>query len=80
MERIMTTQNSWYIPARYQIIVKGVLGKKWCDWFEGMEIESKDGMTILTGNLADQAALHGMFVRIRDLGLTLISVKHMESE
>ena len=79
-KKTMTTQNSWYNPARYQIKVKGVLGDRWCDWFEGMTIESKEGVTSITGNVADQAALHGLFVRIRDLGLTLISVMQIESE
>jgi hypothetical protein len=76
----MTTQNTWHDSAHYQIKVKGILGKRWCDWFEGMTIKSKDGVTNITGIVADQAALHGVLVRIRDLGLTLISVTRVESK
>ena len=75
----MITTNIWNDSAHYQIKVKGVLGNRWCDWFEGMTIDSRDGVTIITGNVADQAALHGLLVRIRDLGLTLISVMRVES-
>jgi len=64
----MTTKHSWYTSEQYQIKFKGVLGNQWCDWFEGMTIESRDGMTILTGKVADQAALHGLLDRIHDLG------------
>jgi hypothetical protein len=76
----MTTQPFWHDPAHYQIKVKGILGNRWSNWFEGMTIESKDGVTNISGNVADQAALHGLLVRIRDLGLTLISVMRVESE
>ena len=75
----MTTKHSWYTPQKYQIKFKCVLGIQWRYWFEGMTIESRDGMTILTGKVADQAGLHGLLGRIRDMGLTLISEMLIES-
>ena len=69
--------NSWHGPADYEIKVKGRLGKEWSDWFSGTTIEYEDGMSILSGKLLDQSALHGLIVRIRDLGLPLISVKRL---
>jgi hypothetical protein len=67
-------------PMVYQIRVKGHLGHPWTDWFEGMTITLEEGGdTLLTGPVADQAALHGLLRKVRDLGLPLISavrVKH----
>ena len=74
----MKKQHPWYGPAHYQIKVKGRLGNQWCDWFEGMTITSEEGVTAITGKVADQAALHGLLIRVRDLGLPLISVKRVE--
>ena len=60
----------------YEIRIKGYLGKNAAVWFEGFEIEySPDGETILCGPIIDQAALHGILARIRDLGLTLNSIQ-----
>jgi len=65
----------------YQIIVKGVLDNKWSDWFGGMEIAPQpNGETALTGPIADQAALHGLLQRIRDMGLPLVSVGPVDIE
>lgn len=75
----MEKNNARYGSAEYQIKVKGQLGSQWSEWFEGMAIESKEAVTILTGQVLDQSALHGLLVRVRDLGLTLISVKRVES-
>lgn len=62
----------------YQIRVEGHLGDRWAGWFEGLTIsQEKDGITVLTGPLADQAALHGLLVRIRNLCLPLISVNRV---
>jgi len=61
-------------PMVYQIRVKGHLGRQWTNWFEGLTITLEDnGDTILTGPVVDQAALHGLLKRVRDLGLPLIS-------
>jgi hypothetical protein len=59
----------------YQIRLKGHLGAEWTAWFEGLTIKLEDdGNTLLTGPVIDQAALHGLLKRVRDLGLPLISV------
>jgi hypothetical protein len=64
-------------PGIYQIRVKGVLDEKWSDWFDGLTITPQDDETLLTGPVRDQAALHGLLARVRDLGLPLLSVKRM---
>lgn len=59
----------------YQICIEGKLDERWLRWFEGLEVTSSpDDQTIIRGEL-DQSALHGLFNRIRDLGVTLISVQ-----
>lgn len=59
----------------YEIRIKGHLDKLWADWFDGMTIRHEDnGESLLTGTLTDQAALHGLLNRLRDLGIQLISV------
>ena len=73
----MATPITWHGPANYQIKVKGRLDSQWPDWFTGMTIESDGDVTILTGKQIDQSALHGLLVRIRDLGLPLISVERV---
>jgi hypothetical protein len=62
-------------PMIYQIRIKGHLGKQWTDWFGGLAIVLEDnGETLLTGPLVDQAALHGLLKKLRDLGTPLLSV------
>jgi hypothetical protein len=62
-------------PDVYQIRIKGHLDKRWAAWFEGLTITlEEDDNTLLTGQVIDQAALHGLLKRVRDLGLPLISV------
>ena len=63
------------MPEYYEVKVKGYLDQCWSDWFTGLEITHLEGNeTLLSGPLPDQAALHGLLERIRDLNLTLISV------
>ena len=63
------------MPDYYQIKIKGHLDQRWSDWFTGMKLTHMEGgETQLSGPLPDQAALHGLLERIRDLNLTLISV------
>ena len=63
----------------YQIRIKGHLGSQWSDWFEGLTITlEENGETLLTGPVVDQAALHGLLKRVRDLGMPLLSVNRIE--
>ncbi|MFC1620031.1 hypothetical protein ACFL45_08805 [Candidatus Neomarinimicrobiota bacterium] len=64
---------------QYQIRVKGQLDERWTDWFGDMNIKSEGGFTTLSGPVCDQAALHGILSRIRDLGLPLISAGRLDS-
>ena len=60
---------------RAEIRVKGQIDEEWSDWFEGLDIAyTEQGETILTGEVADQSALYGLIAKLRDLGLSLISV------
>ena len=68
-------------PVVYQIRIKGHLGSQWTDWFEGVAITlEEDGNTLLTGPVIDQAALHGLLKKIRDLGMPLVSVSPLEPD
>jgi hypothetical protein len=65
--------------AMYQIRVKGNLDQKWADWFDGFTITPQPGdETLLTGPVADQAALHGLLSKVRDLGLPLLLVERVD--
>jgi len=63
----------------YQIVVKGHLDREWSEWFGGLTITLADtGETILSGPIVDQTALHGVLIKIRDLGLPLLSLTRIE--
>ena len=63
----------------YQIRIKGQLGRHWTDWFEGLTLTALDnGETLLTGSVVDQAALHGLLRKVRDLGVLLLSVNRVK--
>ena len=65
-------------PALYQIRVQGHLSSQWAAWFGGLQIENQpNGEAVLSGPLADQAALHGVLGQIRDMGLTLIALNRI---
>jgi hypothetical protein len=70
----------------YEIVIEAHLGDCWEEWLEGMEFEQKydeDGgraITVISGALPDQAALYGVLIKIRDLGLTLISVNRIQAK
>jgi hypothetical protein len=65
-------------PIVYQIRIEGHLGREWADWFEGLAIMALDnGETLLTGPVVDQAALHGLLKKVRDLGMPLLSVSRV---
>lgn len=67
-------------PLTYQIRLKGHLGTDWAEWFGGLTITLDEGDTLLTGLAFDQSALHGLLKKVRDAGLTLISVNPVEKE
>jgi hypothetical protein len=75
----MKTQRKMYAPELYEIRVAGHLSENWAARFEGLSMRHEpEGETMLSG-LLDQAALHGVLMRIRDLGLNLISVSRVEA-
>lgn len=74
----MKRTRSFHFPARYQIEVAGQLGRQWSDWFEGTAIYGSRGRTFFISNELDQQGLHGLLVRIRDMGLPVISLRRME--
>jgi hypothetical protein len=66
-------------PTLYQIRIKGHLDSQWTDWFGGLTITlEEDGDTLLTGPVVDQAALHGLLKKVRDLGMPLVSVVQVQ--
>ena len=67
-------------PARYEIRIEGALGSRWAAWFDGLQVESEGTQTVISGLLADQAALHGLLAKARDLGLGLISVRRLDPD
>jgi hypothetical protein len=65
----------------YRIRIQGRLERRWSAWFDGMEVTADvDGTTVLRGHVSDQAALHGLIQRVRDLGLTLLEVTHEDPD
>jgi hypothetical protein len=77
----MTNGREFDKPRVYQIRVKGNLDEKWAEWFDSFAITPQpDDETLLVGRVVDQAALHGMLSKIRDLGLPLLMVQRIEGE
>jgi hypothetical protein len=75
MSYTVDTRTDSSQPTVYQIRVKGHLGSQWQDWFGGLTVTLEDnGETLLTGPVVDQAALHGLIKKVRDLGMPLVSV------
>lgn len=65
-------------PAHYEIRVHGVLDRHWSSWFEGLQVScDAAGQTLIAGPVVDQAALHGLLAKVRDLGLPLLSVQRI---
>ncbi len=77
----MDKEINFNTPAVYRIRLQEDLGSEWNEWFCGFEvIEEANGGVLLTGMVADQAALHGLIRKVRDLGLTLVSVQRVENQ
>jgi len=80
-----TTEPSQWQPAaehapipHYEICVRGHLGTRWAAWFDGMTLTAEDdGTTAIRGPVVDQAALHGLLQKLRDLGITLLSLTQL---
>jgi hypothetical protein len=68
-------------PERYEIRVRDELDPHWSAWFDSLELRSEpDGVTVLAGPVADQAALHGLLAKLHDLGLRLLSVRRIDPD
>ena len=68
-------------PGRYEIRLKGHLDTRWAAWFDGLTLtRGSDGTTIIHGAVADQAALHGLLQKVRDIGLPLVSVTQVQPD
>lgn len=75
------TQADRIHPARYEIRLQGHLASRWATWFDGMTLTAhSDGTTVLAGPVVDQAALHGLLARLRDIGLPLVSVIQTDAD
>jgi hypothetical protein len=78
---MMSNGREFDKPAVYEIVVKGKLDPRWSRWFADLQIiPQPDGNTLVTGPIADQAALYGVISRMRDLGMVLISVQRVMTE
>ena len=67
-------------PSQYEIRLKGHLDARWAAWFDGLSLRhERDGTTVIHGAVVDQAALHGLLSRVRDLGVPLVSVTQVDS-
>lgn len=76
----MSNGRTFDEQTMYQIRVKGNLEPKWSDWFDGFSLEAQaQGETLLTGVVADQAALHGVLAKLRDLGLPILLVERLKA-
>jgi hypothetical protein len=81
MNEIHTAPEDSYEPGLYEIRVKGLLADRWAARFEGMTLtREENGDTLLTGSVVDQAALHGLLRKVRDLGMPLISVTRISPD
>jgi hypothetical protein len=77
-EKLASTEDHCR-PQLYEIRLKGHLDDRWAEWFEGLTITLEDnGDTLLTGPVIDQAALHGLLKKVRDMGMPLVSVSPLE--
>jgi hypothetical protein len=81
MTKRLTSKGDRPEAGRYEIRLTGHLDARWAAWFDGLTVgQQDDGSTLISGPIADQAALHGLLQRVRDLGLPLISVTRDETD
>ena len=81
IEQVVMSREINSEATTYQIRIKGHLGREWSDWFGGLDISLDDnGDTLLIGQVVDQAALHGLLRKVRDLGMPLVSVSPAEEQ
>jgi hypothetical protein len=79
MSETLASNEDRHEPQTYEIRIRGHLADRWAHWFEGLTITLQpNGDTLLTGPLVDQAALHGVLRKVRDLGMPLLSVNRVE--
>jgi hypothetical protein len=72
--------GSYGRAVQYEIRVAGHLGTRWAAWFDGLSVTTaEDGTTVLRGSVVDQAALHGLLQKLRDIGIPLISFTPIEA-
>jgi hypothetical protein len=73
--------GSYVAPVQYEIRVTGHLDSRWAAWFDGLSLtRADDGTTVLRGPIVDQAALHGVLQKLRDIGVPLVSVTQLPTE
>jgi hypothetical protein len=81
MTELQTPASDRSEAGRYEIRLTGHLDAHWTAWFDGLTVTyEKDGTTVISGQIVDQAALHGLLQRVRDLGLPLVSVRQVEGD
>ncbi|MEM6436612.1 MAG: hypothetical protein AAF773_22590 [Cyanobacteria bacterium P01_D01_bin.115] len=81
MSQLRSSANDHHQPEQYEIRIKGHLDQRWSDWFEGFAIAlTNNGETLLSGPVVDQAALYSVLIKVRDLGLPLVSVNPTQPE
>ena len=80
MRDIHRPTEGYHEPGLYEIRLKGHLDERWAERFEGLTFSHDDGTTVLFGPVVDQAALYGLLRTVRDLGLPLLSVVHIDLE
>jgi hypothetical protein len=79
--RDMPIDEGGGLGESYEIRLEGHLDARWADWFDGLNLtQLSDGTTVLRGSVIDQAALHGLLGKVRDLGLPLIAVMHRRDQ
>ena len=81
MKQTSATHGEGPESGWYEIRIQGHLETRWGSWFDGLTLITEgDGTTILRGPVIDQAALHGLLQKVRDLGLPLVSVTHVQAD